>query len=50
MFPTRSYDGITRAWSLCTELSFYLLLPLYAAVVEFSPARRSGSFYAFGLL
>lgn len=24
-------SGITQAWSLCTEMSFYLFLPLYAA-------------------
>ncbi len=26
-------NGVTQAWSLCTEMSFYLFLPLYAAVV-----------------
>lgn len=36
--------GIAAAWSLCTELSFYLFLPLYAALVRRrahgSPERR----------
>ncbi len=32
-FPTQAFYGITQAWSLCTEMSFYLFLPLYAAVV-----------------
>ena len=31
--PTTVFNGITQAWSLCTEVSFYLFLPLYAAVV-----------------
>jgi peptidoglycan/LPS O-acetylase OafA/YrhL/uncharacterized membrane protein len=34
----RFLSGITQAWSLCTEISFYLALPLYAAVVR----RRGG--------
>jgi peptidoglycan/LPS O-acetylase OafA/YrhL len=29
----RVLGGLFQAWSLCTELGFYLLLPLYAAVV-----------------
>jgi peptidoglycan/LPS O-acetylase OafA/YrhL len=32
-FPTAVFFGITQAWSLCTEMSFYLFLPLYAALV-----------------
>ncbi len=32
-FPTAIFFGITQAWSLCTEMSFYLVLPLYAALV-----------------
>lgn len=32
--------GITQAWSLCTEISFYLFLPLYAFVLR-RLARRS---------
>ena len=36
-FPTQVFFGITQAWSLCTEMSFYLVLPLYAWVV-----RRTG--------
>jgi peptidoglycan/LPS O-acetylase OafA/YrhL len=37
--PTQIFYGITQAWSLCTEMTFYLFLPLYAAVVVFR--RRS---------
>ena len=36
-FPTQILNGITQAWSLCTEMSFYLVLPFYAWVV-----RRTG--------
>ena len=32
--------GISQAWSLCTEMSFYLVLPAFAALVV---ARRKGS-------
>jgi peptidoglycan/LPS O-acetylase OafA/YrhL len=32
-FPTAVFFGITQAWSLCTEMSFYFFLPFYAAVV-----------------
>ena len=32
-FPTAISGGITQAWSLCTEMSFYFFLPLYAAVL-----------------
>jgi peptidoglycan/LPS O-acetylase OafA/YrhL len=37
--PTSIFFGITQAWSLCTEMSFYLFLPLYAAAI----AYRRGS-------
>ena len=30
----RALGGITQAWSLCTELSFYLALPVYAWLVR----------------
>ncbi len=42
-FPTAPFFGITQAWSLCTEMSFYLFLPLYAAGVAFrrrNPRRQ----------
>lgn len=42
-FPTGPFFGITQAWSLCTEVSFYLFLPLYAALIYWrrrSPGRQ----------
>jgi len=35
-FPTAVFYGITQAWTLCTEMSFYFFLPLFAYLV----ARR----------
>jgi peptidoglycan/LPS O-acetylase OafA/YrhL len=38
--------GLAQAWSLCTELSFYLFLPLWAALlarVGGTTARRAGA-------
>jgi peptidoglycan/LPS O-acetylase OafA/YrhL len=32
-FPAHALKGITQAWSLCTEMSFYLVLPLIAALL-----------------
>ena len=32
-FPSHALTGLTQAWSLCTEIAFYLFLPLYAVVV-----------------
>ena len=32
-FPKAVFFGIPQAWSICTEMSFYLFLPLYAVVV-----------------
>ena len=32
-FPSHALTGITQAWSLCTELAFYLFLPFYAMFV-----------------
>lgn len=40
-FPTQIESGITQAWTLCVEMSFYLLLPLYAALVGRRRARQS---------
>jgi len=31
--PSHALTGITQAWSLCTEVAFYLFLPLYAMLV-----------------
>jgi peptidoglycan/LPS O-acetylase OafA/YrhL len=41
--PTQSFTGITQAWTLCTEMSFYLMLPIYAkllAIRKRSPNRQ----------
>jgi peptidoglycan/LPS O-acetylase OafA/YrhL len=38
-FPTAVSNGITQAWSLCTEMTFYFFLPFYASLVVFR--RRS---------
>ena len=35
----RALSGITQAWSLCTEMSFYLALPLYAFAMRRISAR-----------
>ena len=32
-FPSQVVAGISQAWTLCIEMSFYLLLPLYAVVI-----------------
>jgi peptidoglycan/LPS O-acetylase OafA/YrhL len=42
-FPFHALSGISQAWSLCTEMSFYLFLPLYAGLLGFrrrSPGRQ----------
>lgn len=44
-FPSQVFKGISQAWTLCVEMSFYLMLPLYAALVgrrrtKISPRRR----------
>ncbi len=31
--PHYALSGITQAWSLCTEMSFYLMIPLWAALL-----------------
>ena len=44
-FPTQIFFGITQAWSLCTEMTFYLFLPFYAVLVGVrrqSPAPPAG--------
>jgi len=40
-FPSQVFNGITQAWSLCTEMSFYFFLPFYAAVVVFRRSSRT---------
>lgn len=42
-FPSQIFTGVVQAWSLCTEMSFYLFLPLYAAMIargSRSPSRQ----------
>ena len=40
-FPRVVLTGVSQAWSLNTEISFYIFLPLYAAVVALRRGRRS---------
>ena len=40
-FPTAIDFGVGPSWSLCTEMSFYIFLPLYAAGIAFR--RRTAS-------
>ncbi len=40
-FPSQIEGGITQAWTLCVEMSFYLALPLYAALVGRGRERQS---------
>jgi peptidoglycan/LPS O-acetylase OafA/YrhL len=40
-FPSAAFFGIGQAWSLCTEISFYLFIPLYAMAIALR--RKSGS-------
>jgi peptidoglycan/LPS O-acetylase OafA/YrhL len=40
-FPSAIFFGITQTWSLCTEMGFYLFLPLYAMFIALR--RKSGS-------
>jgi peptidoglycan/LPS O-acetylase OafA/YrhL len=39
-FPRHAFHGIVQSWSLCTVMSFYLLLPVYGAVLAFGPRPR----------
>src|SRR5437588_12172080 len=34
---TLTLQGLPQAWSLCVEVSFYLFLPLYAALIRWLP-------------
>lgn len=40
-FPSQALGGITQAWTLCVEMSFYLMLPLYAMLVARKEWRRT---------
>lgn len=37
--PERSVGGLPQAWSLCVEVVFYALLPVYAALMRRLPVR-----------
>ncbi len=41
-FPSQDLKGISAAWSLCVEMTFYLFIPLYAALIgrRRRPAQR----------
>ncbi len=39
--PAQALGGITQAWTLSVEMSFYLLLPLYALYIGRNAARRT---------
>lgn len=40
-FPSQDLKGISAAWSLCVEITFYLFIPLYAALMGRRRSRRS---------
>ena len=40
-FPSQDLKGISAAWSLCVEMTFYLFIPLYAALIGWRRARRT---------
>ena len=40
-FPTQDFKGITAAWSLCVEMTFYLFIPLYAMLLGRRRSRRT---------
>jgi peptidoglycan/LPS O-acetylase OafA/YrhL len=40
-FPSQRIFGITQAWSLCVEMTFYLFIPLYAMAIGWRRSRRS---------
>jgi peptidoglycan/LPS O-acetylase OafA/YrhL len=42
--PSQIFNGITQAWSLCTEVSFYVFLPLYAAAIGFRRRSQAAQF------
>ncbi|HXW38876.1 MAG TPA: acyltransferase [Acidimicrobiales bacterium] len=39
--PSQALGGISQAWTLCVEMTFYLLLPLYALYVGRRAAHRT---------
>jgi peptidoglycan/LPS O-acetylase OafA/YrhL len=41
-FPGAVFYGITQAWTLCVEMSFYFFLPLFAYLVVRRRGRRPG--------
>ena len=39
--PSQDLKGISAAWSLCVEMTFYLFIPLYAALLGRRRTRRT---------
>ncbi len=39
--PTQDLKGISAAWSLCVEITFYIFIPFYAALIGWGRARRT---------
>ncbi len=39
--PSQDLKGISAAWSLCVEMTFYLFIPLYAALLGRGRTRRT---------
>ena len=39
--PSQDLKGISAAWSLCVEMTFYLFIPLYAALVGWRRSVRT---------
>jgi peptidoglycan/LPS O-acetylase OafA/YrhL len=48
--PDRAISGITQSWSLATEISFYVLMPVYAAVMRRASRHRTVNQRALVLL
>ncbi len=40
-FPDQVVKGLSAAWSLCVEMTFYLFVPFYAMVIRRGRARRT---------
>lgn len=49
LFPETVFTGVTQAWTLSIEVSFYLALPLVFAALHLATKRRSERFRAMTL-